>query len=218
MPERGSVLSSLQRASVLFWDFDGVIKESVDIKTRAYVALFEPFGAELAERVRAHHERNGGMSRLQKIPLYLDWAGVAPTQDEVERYCGSFAATVRERVISCAWVPGAREYLAHNHTRQRCVLISATPHEEMMSIIEALGMSGWFCEVHGAPKSKSAAVSGVLQRWACAAEQALLIGDSAADFEAARSAGVPFLLRRTPLNAELQGMYHGPQCEDFLNG
>src|ERR1700683_937375 len=164
---RSNLLASLEHYSVLFWDFDGVIKESVETKTRAYVTLFESFGAQLAGRVREHHERNGGMSRLQKIPLYLSWAGVQPTQEQVRSYCVAFAEAVRQRVISCPWVPGAREYLEQHHTRQRFVLISATPEEEMKSIIEALGMTSWFREVHGAPRPKDGAVADVLQRWAC---------------------------------------------------
>ena len=42
-----------------FWDFDGVIKDSVDVKTQAYFQLFEPFGLDVAERVRQHHEAMG---------------------------------------------------------------------------------------------------------------------------------------------------------------
>jgi phosphoglycolate phosphatase-like HAD superfamily hydrolase len=217
MSAHTSPCASLQRYSVLFWDFDGVIKESVDEKTRAYVALFEPFGARLAARVREHHEHNGGLSRLEKIPLYLGWAGVEPTAEQVGRYCAAFSSTVRQRVLDCAWVPGAREYLAQNHRQQRCVLISATPEEEMKSIVEALGMKSWFHEVHGAPEPKGTAVCSVLRRWACPPHEALLIGDSASDCEAARGAGVQFLLRRTPLNAELQMRHTGAQCQDFLH-
>jgi phosphoglycolate phosphatase-like HAD superfamily hydrolase len=218
MSAGGATLAILGGYGVLFWDFDGVIKESLDTKTRAYLALFEPFGAALAQRVREHHERHGGVSRLEKIPLYLSWAGLQPGAQQVREYCDSFAAAVRQRVISCAWVPGAREYLEANHARQRFVLISATPEEEMKYIIESLGMTSWFAEVHGAPQPKAAAVRSVLQRWACAAQDSLLIGDSIADYEAACSAGVPFLLRRTPLNGELQRRYRGPQCEDFRHG
>ena len=208
----------LQGFDVLFWDFDGVIKESVDLKTRAYGGLFESFGASVAERVRRHHEGHGGMSRLEKIPLYLGWAGVEATTENVMSYCAAFAAMVRERVIASAWVPGAREYLAEHHARQRFVLISATPEDEMKSIVQAVGMQGWFREIHGAPQEKRAVVHGVLERWACHVQRALLIGDSVADYDAACHAGITFLLRRTPLNAQLQQRHSGPQCEDFRRG
>ena len=57
----------------IFWDFDGVIKDSVEIKSNAYEELFTKWGNEVANRVRGHHNLNGGMSRFDKIPLYLSW-------------------------------------------------------------------------------------------------------------------------------------------------
>ena len=63
---------------ILFWDFDGVIKDSVEVKTQAFFQLFEPFGELVAEKVRKHHEAHGGMSRFDKFPIYLQWAGLEP--------------------------------------------------------------------------------------------------------------------------------------------
>jgi phosphoglycolate phosphatase-like HAD superfamily hydrolase len=213
----GRLPEALRNHSVVFWDFDGVIKESVDVKTRAYVRLFEPFGADVAARVRAHHEINGGMSRFEKIPLYVDWSGQSVTTEEVGRYCGLFAAMVRQAVIDSPWVPGAREYLLANVARQRFVLVSATPQDEMEHILDAIDLSACFCEVHGAPTAKASAITSVLARWECEPGSALVIGDSQSDYAAAQSAGVAFLLRRTPLNLALQSTYTGPQCENFFH-
>jgi phosphoglycolate phosphatase-like HAD superfamily hydrolase len=44
---------------------------------------------------------------------------------------------------------------------------------------------------------------------------ALLIGDSASDRSAAQAAGIDFMLRRTPLNGELQRACDCPQFDDF---
>ena len=52
--------------------FDGVIKESVSVKTDAFVDLFRPYGRDVCEQVRKHHLANGGMSRYQKMPTYLN--------------------------------------------------------------------------------------------------------------------------------------------------
>jgi phosphoglycolate phosphatase-like HAD superfamily hydrolase len=62
---------------------------------------------------------------------------------------------------------------------------------------------------------KSAAVEVVLNRTSCRREEALLIGDSLADYQAARSAGIEFLLRRTSFNRELQQLHTGTQCDHF---
>lgn len=208
----------MRERKVLFWDFDGVIKESVDVKTRAYVRLFEPFGARIATRVRAHHESNGGMSRFEKLPLYLSWAGRGASVEEVSEYCELFSVAVLQEVIDSAWVPGARKYLETNHLRQQFVIVTGTPQAEIEVILDALGIARWFREVHGAPTTKAAAIASSLARLGCRCSDALMIGDSESDFTAACAAKVEFLLRRTPLNLNLQRAYAGPQCEDFVNG
>jgi phosphoglycolate phosphatase-like HAD superfamily hydrolase len=210
--------SLLARHGTLFWDFDGVIKESVAVKTAAFERLFAPFGTALAARVREHHERNGGMSRFEKIPLYLRWAERTATPEDVDRYCTLFSTAVRQAVIDSQWVPGAREYLQANHARQRFVLVTATPQAEIDDILGTLQIAHWFCEVHGAPTAKEDAIASVLARWGCPRREALAIGDSESDRAAAVAAGVDFLLRRTVFNQDLQRSYSGPQCEDFVDG
>jgi phosphoglycolate phosphatase-like HAD superfamily hydrolase len=206
----------MQRYALLFWDFDGVIKESVEVKTAAFARLFAPFGASVVARIRRHHECHGGMSRLEKIPLYLSWAGQRPSAADIERYCAQFATAVVQAVIDSAWVPGAREYLVRHRDRQRFVLISATPQEEMVRILTTLRIDSLFLEVHGAPTAKSHAIAAALSRYECRPGNALVVGDSLSDYEAASVNGVEFLLRRTALNTELQRRHRGLQCEDFV--
>src|SRR5262245_6133557 len=134
LTEGGADLAMLRRYAVLFWDFDGVIKDSVDVKGAAFERLFAPYGVALATKVRRHHEQHGGVSRYEKLRLYLRWTGEASSDAEVDRYCELFSAAVRQAVIDCAWVPGAREYLQENHGRQTFVLLSATPQIELEEI------------------------------------------------------------------------------------
>jgi HAD superfamily hydrolase (TIGR01549 family) len=208
--------SILQRYPTLFWDFDGVIKESVVVKSEAFQRLFAPFGPTVAARVREHHECHGGMSRSEKLPLYLKWAGCDGSAEEVERYSERFSLAVCQAVIECPWVAGAREYLQSSSQRQCCVLVTATPQLEMENILQALDAIRWFSDVYGTPTSKAEAIASVLARRSCRRSEALMIGDSEADHAAAEAAGVDFLLRRTDLNRALQRSYTGPQCEDFL--
>lgn len=207
--------SLLQRFAILFWDFDGVIKESLAIKAEAFARLFAPFGPELSARVRAHHECHGGMSRAQKLPLYLSWAGCSGSAAEVSAYSERFSAMVRQAVIECPWVPGAREYLESNCTRQRLVLVTATPQQEMEDIVRTLQAWNWFAAVYGSPTEKAQAMRADLDRCGGRTGEVLMIGDSQTDYAAAQSVGVQFLLRRTPLNQTLQCAHTGPQCEDF---
>ena len=62
----------------IIFDFDGVLVESLDIKTRAFAKLFGPEGPDMAKRVVDYHLQNGGVSRYEKftdIPLNLMSSG-----------------------------------------------------------------------------------------------------------------------------------------------
>ena len=45
------------------FDFDGVLVESVDLKTRAFAALYAEHGTEVADAVVAYHLQHGEIGR-----------------------------------------------------------------------------------------------------------------------------------------------------------
>lgn len=206
----GPIETVLERATHIFWDFDGVIKESLTVKARAFEQLFLPYGRAVADRVRLHHAAHGGVSRYHKLPLYLGWAGEPATADQVRDFCERFSTLVRQAVIDAAWVPGVREYLVAHHARQYFVLITATPQDEIQQIVHASGIGHCFREVHGAPTAKAVAIRQVLFRGSNRPPHALVIGDSETDLEAATANHVPFVLRCTDTNHDLQQRFQGP--------
>ncbi len=211
--KRADVL--LQAGQIVFWDFDGVIKDSVMVKSEGFEQLFLPYGKEVAERVRQHHEDHGSVSRYEKMPIYLGWAGEPATTDQVQDFCDRFSELVRQAVIDAVWVPGVREYLQAHHARQRFVLVTATPQEEIEQILHSLDIAHCFREIHGAPTPKSTAIGDVLQRMRCPTERALMVGDSDTDLSAAEENHIAFLLRRTALNEALQERYTGPMFDNL---
>ena len=205
----------MKEFKIIFWDFDGVIKDSVRVKSKGYEKLFLPFGEEVVKQVNQHHEAHGGISRYDKIPLYLDWAGERGNPSRIQEFCDRFSKIVLQAVIDSPWVPGVHEYLSSHYVQQCFVLITGTPQEEIEKILNALDIAHYFREVHGAPKTKVTVVNEVLKRLHCLPEQALVIGDSGTDLEAAEKNNAAFLLRRTPLNQELQKKFQGPSFENL---
>jgi phosphoglycolate phosphatase-like HAD superfamily hydrolase len=205
----------LSHPKVIFWDFDGVIKDSIEVKTQAFVRLFEPFGPEVALRVREHHEANGGMSRFDKLPIYLRWAGKEPCASSVQAFCDQFSHLVLQGVIDAPWVPGVESFLRANPHRQTFVLVSATPLDELEQILSALDLRKCFAEVFGAPTHKKDAIRTFLAGCGGEREGCLMIGDARSDFDAAEANRVPFLLRRHETNVNLFAGYTGHFLEDF---
>ena len=64
---------SLTSFRAIAFDFDGVLAESVDIKTRAYALLFKGEGDQSIRQIVDFHLKNGGISRFEKIrKIYND--------------------------------------------------------------------------------------------------------------------------------------------------
>lgn len=208
-------MNVIKNAALVFWDFDGVIKDSVDIKTQAYVKLFQPFGSMVAERVREHHEAHGGMSRFDKLPLYLQWAGEEPNESRVIEFCDQFSQLVLRGVIEAPWVPGAETFLRINPYQQTRILVSATPQDELEKILEALDLTVCFADVFGAPTQKQKAIGMTLTARGLNSHNCIMIGDARADIEAAEANQIAFLLRRHETNANVFADYTGASVKDF---
>jgi phosphoglycolate phosphatase-like HAD superfamily hydrolase len=207
--------SRLRQARLVCWDFDGVIKDSVSAKTVAFHELFLPYGADVADKVRDHHLDHGGMSRFDKMPIYLGWADLEPSAARVGEFCDRFAEGVREAVVRSPWVPGAQSLLLADRGDQEFVLVTATPQEEIEGILGRLGIRECFGRVFGAPTPKATAIRTAMTQFGIGPEGVLMIGDSRQDYRAAQECGVAFVLRRTVDNARAMADYNGPLFTTF---
>lgn len=202
-------------ARIVFLDFDGVIKDSVDAKGIAFAAAFRDFGPRLGDRILAHHRANGGMSRLQKIPLYASWAGVPTLPDHLETFMRAFEVEARRAVLQSPWVPGALEFLARKQRSEAKVIVSATPEQELRSIAEELGIACHVESLIGTPTAKADAIRSELHRLVAKPGDCVMVGDSMVDLEAAEANGVPFILRRHADNAALAALHSGRSIDDL---
>jgi phosphoglycolate phosphatase-like HAD superfamily hydrolase len=194
---------SLKKYDLIFWDFDGVIKESVSVKTDAYVELFTPYGNEVCKQVRKHHLANGGMSRYEKIPLYLKWAGLEQNDTEIQNCCDKFSSFVKDKVIASAWVPGVEKFLKKNKEKYIFVLVSATPQSELEDICNLLKLTEVFCKIYGAPNNKTEAIRTSMIYYKIPSSACLMIGDAQADIDAAKDNNIDFIFRRHQENLQL---------------
>ncbi|MCG6152955.1 HAD family hydrolase [Leptospira bandrabouensis] len=209
------MLNSLRHFKLIFWDFDGVIKDSVDVKTDAYLALFHEAPKNILEKIKSHHLEYGGISRLEKIPIYLDWVGIKPTNQVVSEYLDQFANLVVQKVISSPWVPGVEQMLKQKQNQQKFVIVTGTPQTEIEEILVQLKINSIFDRIFGAPTQKSKAIKWALQNYNIKMEDSLLIGDSKTDWFAAEETGIQFLLRETD-NSDFFSQYSGNKIKDFI--
>lgn len=206
----------IKQAKSVFWDFDGVIKNSVAVKSDAFESLFLPFGKGVAKRVRKHHEENGGMSRFEKIPIYLSWLGESQDDNVIAEYGRIFSQLVKQKVINSEWIAGVLDYLKKNHQHQQFFLVTATPQQEIEEILSVLNIADFFKKIVGSPIKKSHAIKQILNEYNVTAVHAVMIGDSISDYDASIENKVPFILRKTELNKDLQQQLNCKMIENFL--
>ena len=193
-------LELLSKASVVFWDFDGVIKESTSIKSMAYEQMFSEYGGKILEQVMEHHNKNGGVSRDLKFPFYFnEFVGIKLSSQDIEDRCNEYSRLVVQKVIDAPWVPGVLDYLKSKTYHQRFVLITGTPYLEIIEILTSLNILDCFQTIYGSPTSKVKALEQEIQS-DTEVKDCLFIGDAPTDYESANAYDIPFLLRETEEN------------------
>lgn len=179
----------------VFFDFDGVIKDSVDIKTQAFADLYRPYGEKVVQKVKAYHLKNSGISRYDKIKYWHSkYLNIEIDAKSLEDLAGRFSELVLHKIIEAPYICGALDALKDLKKRHvPAYIVTGTPEEEMCIIIMELELQTYFKEIHGSPGSKIDIVSDIIAREQLNPKECLFIGDAMADYEAAMSNGVHFL-------------------------
>jgi len=210
-------MPTIIKSKTVFFDFDGVIKDSMNVKSLAFEQIFSSFGQKLSEKIKLHNEENGGMSRFDKLPIYFEWTQQETSKSLVEKYAEKFSLLVKHKVINSDWVDGILSYLENNNNRQQYFLVTATPQQEIEDILGQLKIAEYFKQVIGSPTDKKDAIQIILKKYKIKQKQSVMIGDSSSDYEAATANKVPFVLRKTNLNKKLQKQLNCKMIEDFIN-
>ena len=180
----------------IIFDFDGVLAESVDIKTKAFRRLFEPEGKDITDRVEEYHLSHTGVSRFDKFKyFYKNFLKRELTEKKFNRLCNEFSELVVEEVVNAPYVQGAREFLEGNKKKFTFFITSATPQQEIEEIIKKRDMGQFFKAVYGAPTKKEDAVRQILSSGGLNFLEVAYIGDALSDLKAATKNSIYFIAR-----------------------
>ena len=194
------------------FDFDGVLVESTNVKTRAYACLFEEYGQNIVSKVVDYHTKNGGISRFVKLrTIYEKILKKSLSEDKFNSLCEQFSSIVVDEVVAAPWVEGAHEFIKTNKNRYLLFIVSGTPQKELELIVKRRRMGKYFCAVFGSPKDKISLFQEALPQLNLTPKETVFIGDAETDWNAAQTMGLPFLWRRIPEDATLLKGYTGPK-------
>lgn len=203
----------------IFWDFDGVIAESVNVKTEAFVKMYSAYSNEIQEKIKEYHLKNGGISRFEKFKYFETQLlkKEMPLDSRLKELGDTFSEYVLEGVLNAPFVNGVIDAI-----KVSCELaisnyvVSGTPTEEIRYIVSKRGLSHYFKDVYGSPMKKSEITSKIILENRLSNEECLFIGDATSDMQAATDNNIIFLLRRNNENSHLFASYKGLSIKDFI--
>ena len=178
---------------VVVFDFDGVLLESMDIKTRAFGACVADRGPEAQAQLMDYHVRNGGMSRYAKFEwFYRDVLHEELDHQELLRLDACFRRAAVAEVVAAPAVPGALEAVKILAGVMPLYVASGTPQDELRQVLAARNMDGWFKAIYGSPPEKDVVLGRIRDETGANPKRMLMVGDSVTDLRAAQAVRAAF--------------------------
>ena len=188
----------MNKIKAVIFDYDGVIAESVNVKTDAFAELYKPYGMDIVQKVIKHHEANGGVSRFEKFKIYhKNYLKEDITQLEIDVLASKFSNFVLQKVIDSPYVTGVYDFISSNYKNYDFHISTGTPSDEIETILKQKSLRKFFNEVYGSPEKKDSHVKKILKKYSYNKSEVVFIGDALSDRDAARKNDIYFVGRYT---------------------
>lgn len=179
-------------------DFDGVIAETMDIKTRAFLYLFRNYPKRILDKVKKFHLDNGGMSRYEKFRIIYKKFLNKPLDKKTSGRLGrEFSRLCYEEVIKAPLVKGARPFLKKAYKTYNLYIVSGAPQREMRRIVKEKRLGHYFRGIYGSPGQKGKLCEAIVDKDNISPKEAVFVGDAVNDLKGAEEAGIHFVARIT---------------------
>lgn len=205
------------RYKAVIYDCDGVILDSIESNYIFYNRIMEGLGRPPIDRLCQVSERV--LHTYSYLDVMEHFFGTDPRKEQ--------ALAIGKTIRYTELMPYMRreEGLVETLTALRGkveLAICTNRASSMEMIIEDFGLEGFFSCVMTAgkvanPKPHPEPLLKVLEHYAIAPGEALFIGDSAVDMQAAAAAGVPFIAYKSDLTA-LGRINHHSQVLEYVFG
>ncbi|MEP3226790.1 MAG: HAD hydrolase-like protein [Parasphingorhabdus sp.] len=205
----------LSQYDCIFFDFDGVIVDSVDAKISAFGTLYDAFGPRVRQVVEDYQRKVPGETRYDKIPrFHRDLLGISLSQDEISDWCNKLSTIVLDQVVKSPLLPDVAQILALLLRQEiQAHIISGTPHDELQIIVERKGLNPFFKSARGAPEKKHNIARDIMTGYDLTPAQCLFVGDAMTDYDCANLCHIDFLDRAAE---EMNPFPQGTQVVDRL--
>ncbi|MFY7899531.1 MAG: HAD family hydrolase [Chitinophagaceae bacterium] len=190
---------------VIFWDFDGVIMDSMPIRNKGFELVLSEYPKNEVDALMSYHKANGGLSRYAKFRYFFEVIkNESVTDEKIAVLANSFSEIMLQHLINPALlIADSVAYIQKNYIAQQMHIVSASDGVELNKICGGVYIQQYFKTIQGSPTPKKQLVNSIIQQFNYSLEDIVLIGDSANDYEASSVNKIDFLGYNNPSLAAL---------------
>ena len=178
----------------IFWDFDGVILDSMKIKGDGFVELFNDYKEEYRKNIEEFHYKNGGVSRFDKIKYFYNNI----LKENISEYKVLILADKFSNIIEKKLknennlIEETLFYIKNNHEKYNFHIVSGAEHIELNELCNRFKINLYFKSINGSPIKKDILVKNVIKKYNYRKDETILIGDAMTDYNASKINGIKF--------------------------
>ena len=148
----------------IFWDFDGVILDSMKVRDWGFEQIFKSFKKEDIDRLLKYHRENGGLSRYVKIRYFFEeLLSQSIEEEEVLVYAQKFSRLMRKELINPSnLIVDSVKFIKNNFKRYNFHIVSGSDQEELRFLCKELNINKYFNSINGSPTDKSILIKNIL--------------------------------------------------------
>lgn len=177
----------------IFFDFDGVIMDSMALKVQAYCACLSEFNFDPDEIEKIVSEHMGQSRRRIIVVLYERLKGEKIPPDVFEsalKVFNDLDDAAREKMT---YLPGSREFVEAVHSGYYTAIVTGTPEDFILKTTAYHDLDQYFDTVRGSPDQKPAILAELMAKNGLIPEECIFIGDGKTDQQAADHHGMRFV-------------------------
>ena len=184
----------MRSKKVIFWDFDGVILNSMLIRDNGFREVLKGYPLGEVDKLMEFHNLNGGLSRYVKFRYFFEKIrNEIITETEVKQLAKKFSIIMKKSLVDRSLlIEDSVAFIRENYTKYQMHIVSGSDGIELRYLCEKLGLANYFISIQGSPTPKIKLVSELLDFYCYKKCNVILIGDAMNDHEAAHLNNISF--------------------------
>lgn len=183
------------KIDAIFWDFDGVILSSHEIRELGFKVALEKYPQEQVDALMRYHRENGGWSRYVKFTYFFEEIRKESyTEEDVNQLAMAYSKAVKSLLIDRSLlINESMRFIEEKGGNYRMYVASGSDGKELNEVCKELGIANHFHSIHGSPEPKTAILKRIIKEQNHRPSNCLMIGDARNDYDAAVDNNILFL-------------------------